>query len=106
MRKWRIFDDPTAKSCDDLRRLSPSLPFFAKHHRGDLYKSEKVDGDVYLKAMRLYKKELEAWQARENDHNFQKLHILDPAWKHFGGCLETPLPRIIDKCTFVGDKWK
>lgn len=67
-------------------------------------KHKKIDGQRYVAAMQLYQKELIKWAGKNNDPAFSKLLALDPSWKNFRGERETPLPRIIDKCTFVGDK--
>jgi hypothetical protein len=84
---------------------SNSRQELAKHHEGEFFKSTKVNGDLYLKAMCLYQKELNEWKIQQHDdNNFNKLCNLDPAWRNFCGCRHTPLPRIIDKCTFAGDK--
>ena len=65
----------------------------------------KIVGSLYLEAMRIYQMELKRWKRSEDDPQFQKLLTLDTSWKNFGGNRTTPLPRIIDKCTFVGEKF-
>jgi len=64
----------------------------------------KIDGDLYFEAMKLYQRELKQWEQTEDDPQFQKLLAIDTSWKNFDGKRTTPLPRIIDKCTFVGGK--
>ena len=54
--------------------------------------------------MEFYKKELITWAEKHNDPVFSKLTALDPSWKQYCEERSTPLPRIIDKCTFIGDK--
>ena len=74
-----------------------------KHHDRS-FSSNNIDGKKYLEGMELYKQELHDWKKRGNDTDYQKLIALDLSWKQFCGCRPTPLPRIIDKCTFVGNK--
>ena len=62
----------------------------------------KIDKSLYLEAMRIYQRELKQWEQTEDDPHFEKLLDIDSSWKNFGGIRMTPLPRIIDKCTFVG----
>jgi len=63
----------------------------------------KIDGSLYMKAIRIYQRELKQWEQTEGDPQFRKLLAIDTSWKNFGGKRTTPLPRIIDKCTFVGE---
>ncbi len=65
------------------------------------FRSGKVDGNSYLIAMRYYQNELNIWSQQHSDPTFQGLVDLDLSWKKFAGHRTTPLPRIIDKCTFV-----
>jgi len=65
----------------------------------------KIDGDLYLEAMRIYQRELNWWEQSKDDPRFQKLLAIDTSWKSFRGIRTTPLPRIVDKCTFVGEKF-
>jgi hypothetical protein len=67
-------------------------------------KYRRVDGKRYVDAMELYKEELIKWVHENDDKNFSKLLTFDSSWKKFSGTRETPLTRIIDKCSFVGDK--
>ena len=62
-----------------------------------------IDGQAYFEAMKCYQKELKQWAT--DDPKFPRLIGYDNDWRKFGGKWPTPLPRIIDKCTFVGDKW-
>lgn len=65
-------------------------------------KSRKFDGDLYFSAMKKYRDELDVWKSKSGDNNFHKLLKLDSSHKKFAGVRTTPLPRIIDKCTFIG----
>ena len=73
-----------------------------KHHE---FKKTKKGGTAYLEAMKCYQAELKNWQNRENDLDFTKLLHTDSSWQKFGGARLTPIPRIIDKCTFVGNEY-
>ena len=64
-------------------------------------KSLKFDGQLYLTAMKAYQNELKIWAKKNNDINLNKLLELDSSYKEHGGARKTPLPRTIDKCTFV-----
>lgn len=64
---------------------------------------QKVGGDSYIKAMRYYQVELTRWSLHHRDPFFKKLIEADKSWKSFRGLRTTPIPRIIDKCTFVGN---
>ena len=78
----------------------------SKRELGRLYSflhQKMVDGKAYYEAMKYYKMELIEWQ--KDDPDFSRLIGFDGDRKKFGGIKPTPLPRIIDKCTFVGDKW-
>jgi hypothetical protein len=68
------------------------------------FSKSKKDGFSYLTAMACYQRELTEWSRSYDDPNFQKLVALDSSWRRFGGVRETPLPRILDKCTFAGSK--
>jgi hypothetical protein len=74
----------------------------AKHHGFNKYK--KIDGKRYVAAMQLYQKELSVWAKDNSDPDFSSLIALDASWQHHCGERPTPLPRIIDKCTFSGDR--
>jgi hypothetical protein len=65
------------------------------------FQKGKIDGDAYLMAMRYYQEELKMWSRQYSDSTYQGLTDLDQSWKKFAGHRTTPLPRIIDKCTFV-----
>ncbi len=53
--------------------------------------------------MEIYQMELQQWAISKNDPRFEKLLALDSPIKSFGGIRTPPLPRVIDKCTFVRD---
>jgi hypothetical protein len=61
----------------------------------------KVDGYSYLSAMRYYQDELNIWSRQHSDPTYQGLTDLDLSWRKFVGNRTTPIPRIMDKCTFV-----
>lgn len=71
---------------------------------GGIQKSSKFNGKLYLSAMQHYQRELKVWADKNKDSNFNKLYQIDSSYKKFGGTRKTPLPRIIDKCTFVGSE--
>ena len=62
------------------------------------------DGSSYLEAMGWYQQELNAWATLNCDPECKELVKLDKSWEKFKGARPTPLPRILDKCTFV-DKY-
>jgi len=74
-------------------------------HKCHKFKKSDIDGESYLAAMKCYQAELKNWQDKENDPDFAKLFYMDSSWQKFGGARLTPLPRIIDKCTFVGNEY-
>ena len=61
-----------------------------------------IDGTLYIEAMNIYKLELREWATAKNDNKWKELIGLDNSWEEFGGVRTTPIPRIMDKCTFVG----
>ncbi len=67
-------------------------------------KNRELDGDLYLEVMRLYQNELQNWTSEKKDKNFKKLQNLDTSFKRFSSRQKVPIPRIIDKCTFVGSE--
>jgi len=69
----------------------------------DFPKSPKINGNRYLQAMKLYQMELNIWKECYSDNRFDKLLQTDDSWQTFLGERQTPLPRIMDKCTFVGE---
>ena len=69
----------------------------------NIRKSLKFDGGLYYSAMQHYQTELQEWDRENEDPDFHKLLEIDTSYKQFGNTRKTPLPRIIDKCTFVGD---
>ncbi len=73
----------------------------AKFHE---FTKTKTDGESYFRAMQCYQAELNDWGKRKKDPKFKKLIDIDSSWRRCGGIRTTPLPRIIDKCTFVGNK--
>jgi hypothetical protein len=72
-----------------------------KHH---FFPGTRINGETYINAMQLYQFELNEWAKNCGDRDLEKLIGLDISWKRFGGIRSTPLPRIIDKCTFVGSR--
>jgi hypothetical protein len=66
--------------------------------------NRKLDGELYNQIMRLYQDELKRWAHENDDKQFFKLYNVDSSYKRFFGKQKTPLPRIIDKCTFVGSE--
>ncbi len=69
------------------------------------FPSAKIDGSLYLKAMKLFQTELKHWSTLKSDPKFKKLLSMDNSSEKFAGKRTTPLPRIIDKCTFVSENW-
>jgi hypothetical protein len=65
---------------------------------------DTLDGRSYLEAMGWYQQELNAWATLNCDPECNELVKLDGSWVKFAGAKSTPLPRILDKCTFV-DKY-
>ena len=70
---------------------------------GVIKRSQKYSGELYHAAMTHYQAELRNWALENKDQNFDNLQEIDPSYKVFGNVRKTPLPRIVDKCTFVGD---
>ena len=68
-------------------------------------KNRKLDGQLYVESMGLFQKELQNWAQENNDPDFYKLRNIDPSYKRFYGKQTTPLPRILDKCVFVGSEY-
>lgn len=75
-----------------------------KYYRLSIPKG-RIDGTLYIKAMKMYRAELDKWAASMNDSQWRKLIDLDNSWNKFGGVRTTPIPRIMDKCTFVGKEF-
>lgn len=73
----------------------------AKNHP---FRKHETDGASYVRAMQLYQVELTKWSQAKGDPDYKELIALDSSWKRFNGVSTTPLPRIVDKCTFAGTK--
>jgi len=69
------------------------------------FPKSKMDGHLYHQAMKTYQLELFAWKDRYSDNEFDRLIETDGVWRLYCGERSTPIPRIIDKCTFVGREY-
>lgn len=65
----------------------------------------KMNGHLYHQAMKTYQMELFAWKDRYSDNEFNRLIEIDGVWRLYCGERSTPIPRIMDKCTFVGGEY-
>lgn len=70
-----------------------------KHYN---YSKPNISGERYLQSMKFYQGELNSWKGIHSDPNFDRLIKTDNAWRTYRGDRSTPIPRIIDKCTFAG----
>lgn len=66
----------------------------------------KIDGEMYIKAIRAYQVEPIQWKRLHGDNGYRKLLKIDNSWRTYIGGSYTPIPRIMDKCTFVSERFQ